>query len=71
MGDNFESGAVWDLYIDCVGGCISNGFGVSPVIHLPFEGTVAEQPAHIMKAFRVIANTISKQFASKDKNEDG
>jgi len=61
-----ELAAIVETWIDCVGGVIGDGMGaINPVIHLPYPGGMADQPAPIMAAFRVISSKAAKILADR------
>ena len=70
--NNPEVMAIFELYEECCGLQIRNPIGIyhdkggngqllesaAPIKFLPFPGSINEQPAHIMEAFKIIANKI-------------
>lgn len=55
--------ALWEQYVDCCGSSLSGNGGIGTVIHLPFPGTVGEQPARLMASFRIFAVALQAAFA--------
>jgi hypothetical protein len=55
--------ALWDLYVDCCGGVVVDGWGgLMSVRHLPFAGAISDQPAATMEAFRIIKSALQERM---------
>lgn len=52
---------IFSVWKSCLGGVLTNGMGVvNPVIHLPFDGKVTDQPHNILQAFSVLTGQVEK-----------
>jgi len=62
LGDHPDLYDVFQLYVDCCGfhvfDTVGMSIGMATVKHLPFEGTIQDQPNIIIEAFRVIAHAV-------------